>query len=481
MRPTRAILVVATGLLAMFASSASAQRPVDLRVNLSTQPVYSAFDRRPIRLDYLRATSLLGTGNIRGGRALMINRNFLEDRYFSGSLTRFYRDTTSVQDVLAGGRYGPGLPYFQPGSLTTNVATLRTSQARGADPFGAVPSSFGHAGSPFRVTYDASAGQRLFYRAQFPAQANLGSIRSEFTAESLESSSTYAAARRPGESKARMVSESSPFAGARPWWQMSGLPMFAGRAETEAEAEQPRGVSLTLTGEDKPKATVPGTLPQWQWEFLRPPEKIDEEGRPTPEPQAPRRYGLGLLEPVEPAAEGEGQAPESEFLFPGQAAEILLAPGRPRRLDEQYYQLALLDLAAGAYKQAAEAFDQAASYNLQRSWEAGRHEAWAWLLNGQFHRAAYLLQRTLLEKPESIDPQFRLTSMVDRPADWQAAEKQLEATLAERPGSSVHAFVLAYLKIFLGRAQEAEPYLKVAEKQAEYAEAVKLLREKALQ
>ena len=143
--------------------------------------------------------------------------------------------------------------------------------------------------------------------------------------------------------------------------------------------------------------------------------------------------------------------------------------------------MALLDLAAGAYQQAAEAFDQAASYNLQRSWEAGRHEAWAWLLSQQFHRAAYLLQRTLVEKPERIDPQFRLTSVVDRPADWQAAEKQLEATLAKSPSSSVHAFVLAYLRVFRGRAQEAEPYLKVAEKKPEYAEAVKLLREKALQ
>ena len=432
-------------------------------------------------MNYMRATGLLGTGNIRGGRALMINRNFLEDRYFSRSLTRFYRDTTSVQDVLAGGRYGPGLPYYQPGSLTTNTATFRLPRTRGADPFGAVPSSFGRAGSPFRVTYSASVGPQLFYRAQFPAQANLGSIRSAFTAESLESLSTYATARRPGESQARMVSESSPFAGASPWWRMSGLPMFAGRAETEVEAELPRGVSLTLTEKDKPKATVPGTLPQWQWEFLRPPEEIDGQDRPTPEAQAPRRYGLGLLEPAEPGAEGEGQAPEPEFLFPGQAAKILLAPGRLRKLDEQYYQLALLDLAAGAYQQAAEAFSQAASYNLQRSWEAGRHEAWAWLLSREFHRAAYLLQRTLVEKPERIDPQFRLTSVVNRPADWQAAEKQLEATLAKTPGSSVHAFVLAYLKVFLGHAQEAEPYLKVAEKHTEYAEAVKLLREKVLQ
>ena len=86
-----------------------------------------------------------------------------------------------------------------------------------------------------------------------------------------------------------------------------------------------------------------------------------------------------------------------------------------------------------------------------------------------------------VEAERFIDPQFRLTSVVDRPADWQVAEKQLEATLAKRPGSSMHAFVLAYLRIFRGRAQEAEPYLKVAEKKAEYAEAVKLLREKALQ
>jgi len=477
MRPTRAILVVATALLAILTSTASAQRPVDLRVNLSTQPVYSTFDRRPIRLNYLRATSLLGTGNIRGGRALMINRNFLEDRYFSGPLTRFYRDTTSIYDVRSGGLYGPGLPYWQPGSLTTSIATLRSSGSRGADPFGAIPSSLAHAGSPFRVTYDASVGQRVFYRAQFPAQTNLGSIRSEFTAESLEILSTYATARKPDESQAGMVSESWPFAEARPWWQMTGLAMF----DKRAEAELPPGVSLTLTEKPAPEPTVPGTLPQWQWRFLRPPEETDEEGQPTLKPQAPRRYGLGLLEPPEPAAEGEGQAPEPGFLFPRQAAKILLAPGRSRRLDEQYYQLALLDLAAGAYKQAAEAFNQAVSYNLQRSWEAGRHEAWAWLLSRQFHRAAYLLQRTLLEKPDRIDPQFRLTSVVDRPADWQAAEKQLEATLAKRPGSSVPAFVLAYLKIFLGRAQEAEPYLKVAEKQAEYAEAVKLLREKALQ
>ncbi|NIA21233.1 MAG: hypothetical protein GWP05_04525, partial [Anaerolineaceae bacterium] len=366
MRPTRIILAVATvlGSLAMFASTAPAQRPVNLRVNLSTQPVYSQFDRRPIRLNYLRATQLLSTGNVRGGRALMINRNFLEDRYFNGSLTRFFRDTTSVQNVLAGVRYGPGAPYFQPGSLTSSAATFRQSRTRGADPFGAIPTPFGRAGSPFQITYSAPVRQGMYYRAQFPAQANLGSIRSAFTAESLDSLSISAPTVQPRKSQAQFVSERSPFAGSKPWWQMSGLAGLYEKAKPEDDTRLPPGVSLALTGRDEPTPTAPGVSQQWR--LLKPPGETKRQGQPTPEPQAPRPYGLGLREPAEPTAEGEGEAPEPGFLFPGKAIEILLAPSRSMRLDEQYYQLALLDLAAGAYQQAAEAFSQSARYNLQR-------------------------------------------------------------------------------------------------------------------
>jgi len=480
MRSTRTILAVAlgVGLVAMLASTAWSQRPVNLRVNLSTQPVYSRFDRRPIRLNYLRATQMLSTGNIRGGRALMINRNFLEDRYFSGSLTRFFRDTTSVQDVLSGGHYGPGVPYFQPGSLTSSAATFRQSRTHGADPFGSVPTSFGRAGSPFHITYSVPVRQGMYYRAQFPAQENLGSIRSAFTAESLGNLGIVTPTEQPAQSQARFVSERSPFAGPKPWWQLSGLAGLNEKATPEDDSRLSLGISPTLTGQGEPAPAADKSL---QWYLFKPPGETEQQGRPTPEPQAPKAYGLGLREPAGPTAEGEGETPEPGFLFPGKANEILLAPNRSRRLDEQYYQLALLDLAAGAYRQAAEAFNRSARYNLQRSWQAGRHEAWAWLLSRQFYLAGYLLKRTILEKPDKVNPQFRLTSVVDRPGDWQAVEKELQKTLTENPNNSTHAFVLAYLKIFSGRSQEAEPYLKVAEKESQYAEAVKLLRAKALQ
>ncbi|MBN2583583.1 MAG: hypothetical protein JXL80_10980 [Planctomycetes bacterium] len=468
-------IAVAAALVVATASAAAAQRSVDLRINLSTQPVYSSYDRRPINMDYARASSLLGSGNIRGGKALMINRNFLEDRYFSGSLTRFYRDTVGVQDVNSGMSYGVAQPYFRPGSLTTNTSSLMTRQVRSADPFGVAAQPFGGASSPFSVTYSVPAStQPVLYRAQFPAQYNLGSIRSEISPESLEYSTTSLLSRQ------QMYQQALP----RPTNSM----IQAGLADEETPVDRwtrMRNAALNPDAEGlslQPNAATPGER-SWRDPTTQPTPEFQRFATPEPaydDEDGSAGYTMKLRRTDESATGDFESAQPTEYLFPKEAAEILLSPERPRKLDEQYYQLGLLDLDAGAYEQAADAFKQSGTLNLQRSWDAGRYEGWSWLLCNQFHRAANILQRTLTEKPEQIDPAFRLTSVMDRAEDWQAAEKALQTVLAERPDSATHAFLLAYLRIFLGRPAEAQALLPVAEKNSEYAEAARLLREKTI-
>jgi hypothetical protein len=434
-------------------------------------------------MDYVRASSLLATGNIRGGKALMINRNFLEDRYFSGSLTRFYRDTVSVQDVLGGMSHGAAVPYFRPGSLTTNTSSLSYSRIRSADPFGAVAQPFGGSSSPFQVTYSApvTVGP-VFYRAQFPAQYDFGVLGSEISPEAMNYYSMTAAL-SPSRAPATDLGELDGYY-STPWARAAETPDWM-------TATTPAPLSLTTPplGPDHMlslRAPTPEAGPPLPYGQTAP-MPGSEAGAPTPappshendDPPLPSDLTLQLQPPAtEPGVFESGQP--TEYLFPRQAAEILLAPGRPRRLDEQYHRLGLLDLEAGAYTQAAEAFRQSAAMDFRRSRQAGQYEGWSWLLAGQFFRAANLLERSVTENPDGIDPSLRLTSVVSRVEDWQASEEALEAILSERPDSAPHAFLLAYLRIFLGRPQGAADLLTVAEKHPDYAPAARLLRDKAL-
>jgi hypothetical protein len=464
------------------AAAAWAQGAVDLRINLSTQPVYSSHDRRPIHMDYVRASSLLATGNVRGGKALMINRSFIEDRYFSGSLTRFYRDTVSVQDVLGGITHGGLQPYFRPGSLTTSSSSLAGARIRSADPFGAVTQPFGGASSPFQITYSAPVtAQPVWYRAQFPAQYDFGTLGSEISSEAMNYSIASFLARHQTQ-----PSDLSRLEGyySTPW---ARLPATSDWIDSLTSPPQPLSLTETQSREDPMLS-------------LRPPVPQDQPPLPYGQkPTAPPTPTTGLPTEILPnqddslwandlsfQAKGNTAAGAFEeslttgYLFPQQAAEVLLAPRQARTLDEQYYQLGLLDLEAGAYAQAGEAFRQVGSLNAQRSREAAWYEGISWLLAGQYFRAAYLLQRSVTEAPDRIDPTLRLTSVVNRPDDWAAAEAALETVLAERPQSPVHSFVLAYLRIFQGRPETACDLLAAAEKHPDYAAAARLLREKVL-
>lgn len=464
------------------AAAAKGQGAVDLRINLSTQPVYSSHDKRPINMDYVRASSLLATGNVRGGKALMINRSFLEDRYFSGSLTRFYRDSVSVQDVLGGITHGGLQPYFRPGSLTTSSSSLAGTRIRSADPFGVVTQPFGGASSPFQVTYSAPVTvQPVWYRAQFPAQYDFGVLGSEISSEAMAYSVASFLARHQTQ-----PSDLSRLEGyySTPW---ARLPAPSDWLDALTTPQQP--LSLTeMQSRDDP------------WLSLRPPVPQDQPPLPYgQEPTTPPVPATGLPAGILPSHDDSPWADElslqsqgaaspdafedsltTDYLFPQEAAEVLLAPRRARTLDEQYYQLGLLDLEAGAYAQAGEAFRQVGSLNAQRSREASWYEGLSWLLAGQYFRAAHLLQRSVTAAPDQIDPSLRLTSVVDRPDDWAAAEAALVAILAERPQSPVHSFVLAYLRIFQGRPETARDLLAVAEKHPDYADAARLLREKVL-
>ena len=457
---------VTLGLVALLASSAAGQGAVDLRVQLSTQPVYGGYAPGG---NYLGLSNLYSTGNIRGGRAFRGNRNFLEDRYFTGSLSRFHRDSVGVGDVTAGGMYGPGQPLYAPGSLLSRGSTVRMYSPSGAAPSGLSFNPATTLPTPFQTIYTVRTEPQVPFGAQLPAPAALRQYLQE-----------------------SMRTEPAPVR----------APLFPPLIQTAATQENPlpelpQVMKLDLTFMPKDDADTSG---------------LDEEDRPAAAPwesdpadaEQPTegirtmdflrsRYGQGAaatrevtgdetprpgLQPITLDELGEdGKEAPTELVWQQVGQDL---PGRPARFDEQYLELARLEMAAGAYRPAAESFSKSADFNPLRHWEANRGEAFARLLSKEYFLAAHLLKTTIVGKPAHLRKDFRLTEIVDRPEDWAAAERGLVAVLAKSPRSSNHAFALGCLRLFSGRAAEAAPLLKVAEKNEKFAEAVKILREKVM-
>ena len=145
-----ALSIFALAGIVLMTAPAAAQQPVDLQLNLSTQPVYGGY-QSPTS-SYFGSGDLYTSGNVRAGKALMINRTFLEDRFFNNSsMTRFFRDSVNASDVTSPGySAGQAQAYFRPGSLAATGSSVRSGAAPGGlSPFGlsynpvsALPSPF---------------------------------------------------------------------------------------------------------------------------------------------------------------------------------------------------------------------------------------------------------------------------------------------------------------------------------------------------
>jgi len=467
----RTLLRTSSGLMLLLGALAAplaAQGNVDLRVNLSTQPVYAPFSR--MAMDYLQLPSLYATGNIRGGRAFMGNRNFLEDRYFDSSLSRFYRDSTGVSDVSHGAYYGPGQAMYRPGSLSTSSSSVGQYTFSRPAPYGAM--SYNPSAALLPSPYASFTSIRLESlepsAAQYPSatavraylQRTMGSEEESQTALPLL---PYVRTESATEPKSRLEAYLESL--------MPSGPEFPDASQSAMPGEIPEGAEPALRGEEA--APTAGVRPV---DFLR--RRFAEQ---APLLEAPaERSDWSLFEPLDIKGLPEdvyGEPPEAELTLPDMEG---VASARPARHDEQYLELARLDMRIGAYRQAAEAYAKAADFNPLRRWEAASGEGVARLLVKDYYLAAYLLKYVIVTKPERLRKDFRLTEVVDRPEEWQATERALAEEITKSPRSAQLAFCMAYLKIFSGRAGEAEPHLKVAEQSQDYAQAVTLLREKAM-
>jgi len=451
-------------LVGMVASTAAGQKSVDLRVNLATQPVYAPFGRMP--MDYLNLPSLYATGNVRGGRAFMGNRNFLEDRYFNSSLSRFYRDSVNVGDVTRGMHYGPGQAMFSPGSLGASGSSVGQYTLRQPTPYGLSYNPTAALPSPYSSLFIVRTESLKPTQAQYPSPRAVRSWLQQVMDDSDKTSKTT----RPLTPYVRTEGdEQVPIPRLDAYLEAARLsPLEATEPDTGAlpsEGSDPQG-----PGEMLPSR---GVRPL---DFLR--QRFGDAALlaeiPDEAPQAP------LFDPVELEGlpdDSQMGAIEGQVTLPEMQTGI---PLRSARFDEQYLELARLEMGIGAYRPAAEAYARVPDFNPMRRWEASTGEAYARLLVKDFYLAAYLLKYSVVTKPEELRKDFRLKEIVDRPEDWQATEQALAKALGESPNSTHLAFAMAYLKIFSGRAGEAESHLKVAGQSKEFAPAVKLLREKVI-
>lgn len=509
-----AALVITTFL----ASHATGQGFVDMRAHASSQPNYAPTSNN----QNYSATSFYGINNLRYGASFQGHRNFLEDSYTNNFMTQFYRDTVGSTDVTNGmSAPGPTRAFYAPGSMSTNGAAVSSGPTlKPADPFGLLPS----AANNQAFTSNTNYGRRTtaptgLYQGPSPTDAqglpilpNVGNLANQLsTAGSLttlgETGRLFAptmplAVEPPSVFSPQITFYSANEAGMKPPANPTGriLPVTPGAAPSHEPEfnqngpEQPQPWTMTPNGRAPDAAgqfgspplnqskngpiipmpnyqTLSSTADQYQPEYLSqyltpgaPHTGLQQPGRPS----ASSPNGVQPKGPAaaKPAAAGEATS----------AKEPQIGAAKPRPVGQQYYQLALIDLKAGAYRQAAQAFDQVARFDPTLKFEAERGQGLARLLSFDYHAAALLLSKTLIEQPEATGASFRVTTLVANTKDWDAVDADLTAILKDAPASAAHAFDLAYLRIFSGRPQGLEPYLAVAAKNADYAPAVKVLR-----
>lgn len=456
--------IIAVAALGLSAGPAAAQGPVDLQLNLSTQPVYGGY--KAPSSSYFGSGDLYATGNIRGGRALMINRTFLDDRFFSGSMTRFFRDTVSASDVTAPGytdTAGQPQAYFRPGSLVTSGSTVgRTPVTGGLSPFGLSFNPSAALASPFSVTSAQPVEQQTPSMAEFPASAVLR------TRELL--TETPPAAAPP--TKAPLWNQPTPEPGDQ---RLPAAPttesMFAPKAPGEGPAAEAARPTVSPDGQTPQVAPpVQGLRPM---DYLR--ERFGEQA------VEPRKAETRPAETPSETKPNLGPAPgggEEAVAPPLKLPEIQAIPGgRPQRFYEQYMAMGIEELKAGAYRPASDAFSKAADFNPLDAWQARSHEAVARLLAREYLVASFQLGSVIQARPAAFVKGGPAAALANRPADWKSVEDDLRQILRETPKASDHAFCLAYVLIVGGRAAEAEPLLATAAADGTYADAVKVLRQ----
>jgi hypothetical protein len=450
-------------LIALLASSASGQDEVNLRVNLSTQPVYGGWQSR---VTYFGLGNLYSTGNIRGGRAFRGNRNFLEDRYFSGSMTGFYRDSVGVSDVTGRGpSYGPGQPFYRPGSLSTSGSTVRRFTG-GTAPVGFSYNPQRALASPFQTT--------VYTRAVTPSGTPTAAYPS-------------ARALRGLAFKLGLTSASDPTA-------PPGTGADDGQGGDTLMLTLPQPLTSEMLYAPRESDSLDDLLPDWL-RTTAPPAKEQEE-------PAEGDWGVDLEERLRQEElvrqqEDAMAATRRPILTPIDLGELdrefgvdetdaetlqlpdMIARGRMRTRGSyaQYMELARLEMKIGAYRPAANAYRQAAGYQPFEAHQAHLGEAVARLLIKEYYIAAVMWRQAITGRPKAFGKEFRLTQRVDRPDQWKGIEKDLRTILEQSPTSRDHALCLATILVFSGRGADAAPYLKVVEDDPESAKTIRLLRQ----
>jgi hypothetical protein len=460
-----ALSLFALATVALAAATAAAQQPVDLQLNLSTQPVYGGY-KSPTS-SYFGSGDLYTSGNVRAGKALMINRTFLEDKFFSNSsMTRFFRDSVSASDVTAPGySTGQTQAYFRPGSLAVSGASIRAgSTTGGLSPFGlsynpssALPSPFTPITRPSADTAPSLAAPPAIRMQQFMADS-----AAETTSPmqpSLWSQASGKPAEKPGDSVPTTESMFAPKTPADPYaTQTSARPA----ALTTAPQAQPSQVGLRPMDYLRERFGESAIVPE--------PEEPGEAPQPAKDRSKPE-----VNEPQDPTAQTSdltGAEPAPSARLPEARA---ISGGRPQRFYEQYMALGIEELKAGMYRPAADAFGKAADFSPLNAWEARSHEAVARLMLRDYLSAAVQLKIAIGAKPDAFARGGAAATAITRIEDWKAVEADLQRTMKESPKAADHALCLAYVLIATSRASEAVPLFAVAE--GTYPDTVKALRE----
>jgi hypothetical protein len=487
----------------LLASQASGQGFVDMRAPNSSQTSYPYYGAPYSNQNY-SATAFYGLNNLRYGASFQGHRDFLEDSYTNNFITRFYRDTVGATDVTNGmSMPGPVRAFYNPGSMTSNGASVSTGPYyKPADPFGLLPSAFNSqafissTNNGHRITAPTS-----FYQGPAPTDAqglpilNLtGTPGNQLSTNGLnltqdQTGRIFAPAlplsvEPPSVFAPQITFYSATEAGMKPPANPTGriLPFTTGTAPSQEpefqqnESEPSVPWALTPNGhgaeENQPGPTIPmpgyQTLPSAADQYL--PDYLSQF-------LPPGSQRSGSQQPGRPAAGNpSGAQPQGPPAAPTSAQAPQAGPTKPTSVGEQYYQLALIDLHAGVYRQAAEAFDQVAQFDPTLKFQAERGQGLARLLSFDYHAAAHLLAKNLTDQPDATGVLFRVGSLVDRQQDWDAVDADLTAILRDSPTSAAHAFDLAYLRIFSGRPLGLDAYLFTAAKNSDLAPAVKILR-----
>ncbi len=501
----RLLSLTALAISSLLASVAAGQGYVDMRANNSALSFYPAAPSPYSNQNY-SATSFYGMNNLRYGASFQGHRNFLEDSYTNNGMTRFYRDTVSATDVTNGmSSPGPVRPYYNPSSMVSNGATINTSPAfKPADPFGLLPSAFNTQAFVSNTNY----GRRLnptspLYlgpatdaqgRPILQGSENQGLLPStNGTNQNQDQTGRLFAPTLPltlpppSIFSPQITFYSAAEAGMKPQANPTGriMPLTPGTTtpsqepEFQNEPEQPAPWMLMPNGQAPSGALQNGNFPTKGSNFgpVLPhnneyvPDYFDQY-LPSGKTRAPNGAKPSGPAAGQPAAPG-GETAVKEAKEP---KETQVGPAKPKPVGEQYYQLAMIDLQAGAYRPAAEAFDQVVQFEPALKFQAERGQGLARMLSSDYHAAAHLLAKNLINQPDATSALFRVGSLVDRQKDWDAADADLTAILKDSPASADHAFALAYLRIFSGRPQGLDAYLRTAEKNPDLAPAVKILR-----